>query len=377
MSLSNPGGLANSGTLRNLISPNYTTGTSFMSSNNTPGDYSSLLGKTIQGYLASANGTGGVNYSANGKPITNTIYGQNTGFDTGAIERAAANSATTSPAVATPTTPAEDPRITAAKIEADVQAARDAAAVAAQPKLLYRDTNAAWQTAQNSAAFSVNPVYTDYLNNFITGQKNKLLQNTAEIGAQKGALDTSLTQTNQDIATGKARSTQDTATTIAQNKLNEGNWQTTEGAQAYLQEEQARTAMGDQGTAGRGAGQLGEAKITRNQASKVNTQAFTQERDTANLLKTRTFADLTTKGTRAKKYTETEKANLDRQLGDFILNQGSDLTEFKSTNEQARLDRLRGTTQSEYNTGLGAWLAEQAKGGARAQDLAASRQYYA
>lgn len=340
---------------------------SYSPSNQFTGDYSSLLGKTIQGYLAESNKTGGVNYSANGKPITNTIYGQTTGIDTGAIERAAADKFNN---------PAEDPRITAARIEAQTQASRDAAAVAAQPKLLYRDTNAAWQTAQNSAASSVNPVYNDYLNNFIERQRVGLFQTKAEVGAQKGALDTTLTQTNEDIALGKAHSTQDTATTIAQNKLNEGNWQTTEGAQSYLQEEQARTAMGDQGTAGRGAGQLGEAKTTRNQTSKVNTQAFTQERDTANLLKTRTFADLTTKGTRAKKFNVTEKANLDRQLGDFIMNQGLDKTEFKSTNEQARLDKLASTTQSEYNTGLGSWLAEQAKGGARAQDLAMSSQYY-
>jgi len=253
---------------------------------------------------------------------------------------------------------------------------RQAAEFAAQPKFIYRDTNAAWQNAQNTAASSVNPVYVDRMNQFLLEQKNYLSQTKAEIGAQKGALDTSLTQTNEDIATNKARTTEDTATTIAQNKLNEGNWQTTEGAEAYQQEEQARLALGDQGTMGRGAGQLGEAKITRNQASGVQTKAFDQERVTANLLKTRTFADLATKGKRAKQYTTTEKKNLDRQLSDYIVNQGTDLTEFKSSNESARLDALYSATDSQYKTDTANWLSTLGSQGYRPQDIGLATSNY-
>lgn len=264
-----------------------------------------------------------------------------------------------------------------AQIDAiDRQTAQAAAAAAAQPKLIYRDTNAAWQQAQNSAASTVNPVYTDYLNNFLAQQQNALLQSQSAIGASKTAADTTLGQTKADITTDKTRTAEDTATAIAQNLANEGNWQTTEGTTANNAEEQARLALGDQGVLGRGAGQLQEAKITRNSASSVQTKGFTDDRTTKELFKTRTFADLDTQEARAVKLNATEKANLDRQLSDFIINQGTDLTGFKSTNEQARLDRLAGTTQSEYNTGLGAWLAEQAAAGARPQDLTMSQQYY-
>jgi hypothetical protein len=105
-----------------------------------------------------------------------------------------------------------------------------AAEFAAQPKFIYRDTNAAWQNAQNTAASSINPVYVDKMNQFLLEQKNYLAQTTAETVAGKTASDVSLGQTQEDIATGKTRTAEDTATAIAQNQANEGAWQTTEGA---------------------------------------------------------------------------------------------------------------------------------------------------
>ena len=255
------------------------------------------------------------------------------------------------------------------------QIAADNARFAAQPKLIYRDTNAAWQNAQNTAATSVNPVYSDYLNNFMTKQANALSQTTAQTGVNKTASDTNLVQTNQDIATSGERTAQDTASAIAQNRANETNWQTSEGNTNTAAEDQARLALGDQGIMGRGAGQLDTSKIARNAASDLQTTNFANERDTKTLLESRTFADLATKGTRATEQNVTEKANLDRQLTDFIVNQGTDLTGFKSTNEQARLDALGTATTSQYRTDTANWLSSL-QGKQRAQDIALATQIY-
>jgi hypothetical protein len=250
------------------------------------------------------------------------------------------------------------------------------AQLAAQPKLIYYDTEAAWKNAQNTAAKSVNPVYTDYLNNFLEKQKNLKLQTTAETTAQKTASDTTLSQTQEDIGTNRTRTAEDTATAIAQNLSNENYWATGEGTENAAAEDAARLALGDQGVMGRGAGTLEQTKLTRNLTSKQQTEAFQQERDTKKLLETRTFADLDTKGVRAVKLNTTEKSNLDRQLANYITNQKTELKSFKSENESKRLDALYGATQNVYTSNIGKWLASLIKTGARSQDIALAKNIY-
>jgi len=251
-----------------------------------------------------------------------------------------------------------------------------AAEFAAQPKFIYRDTNAAWQNAQNTAATSVNPIYQDNLNRFITDQANKLSQSQADTTASKLASDTSLGQTQQDITTNTARSNQDTASAIAQNQAKEASWQTTEGNANTAAEDAARLAMGDQGIMGRGAGQLDTAKLARNLSSSDQTTAYQAQRDTTNLLNTRTLTDLQTKGSRAIDFNTTEKANLDRHLTDFITNQGTALASEKVSNENARLNDLFGKTQSQYKTDTANWISSLAGQGYRTQDIGLAQQNY-
>lgn len=279
---------------------------------------------------------------------------------------------------ALPTPPAYqiDPGVQAQVDALNRQTAALQAQTAAAPKLIYRDTNAAWQSAQNSAAASVNPVYQDYLNQFVTKQQNSLSQQQATDAAAKQQADTTLQQTNEDIATNRQRTAEDTASAIAQNQQKEGAWQTQEGTQAAQQEEAARLALGDQGIEGRGAGQLQQSQMDRNAASNTQTQQFQNQRDTANQLATRTYQDLDTKGTRATEMDTTQKADLDRTLNDFITNQGTDLTGFQSTNESARLSALFNATQQNYQTSNAAWLASLVQGGARPQDVALAAQVY-
>lgn len=270
----------------------------------------------------------------------------------------------------------------AAKLTADSQnAALDRqtqaiyAQIAAQPKLLYRDVNAAWQQAQNKAASSVNPVYQDNLTRKLQQLATARSQQQAQTDAEKAAEDTTLAQTNEDIQTNRVRTLEDTQSAIAQSQANEANWQTQEGQQADQAETAARLGVGDQGQMGKGAGDLEFQKIVRNQGSAQATSDFTNERATKQLLSTRTFQDLDTKGTRATEFNTTQKSNLDRSLNDFITNQGLEENEFRATNESNRLSALYDATQNTYKSDTASWLASLV-GKARSQDIALTSQVY-
>jgi len=271
-------------------------------------------------------------------------------------------------------TPSDDYAAQAAALDRQTQAIY--AQIAAQPKLIYRDVNQAWQAAQNKAASSVNPVYQDNLNRILQAAQNAISQQTAETGAQKAQSDTDLQQTQEDIGTQQQRTSEDLASAIAQSQQNEANWQTQEGMQADQDETAARTALGDQAQEGKGAQALETSKIVRNQNSAQQTQDFTNERETKNLLATRTFQDLDTKGNRAVELNTTQKANLDRQLNDFITNTNLDTAAKKAQNEADRLGALYDATNQAYKTDTANWLAQLAKSGARSQDIALTTQVY-
>ena len=271
----------------------------------------------------------------------------------------------------------------AAKIQAnatnaalDRQTAAIYAQIAAQPKLIYRDVNAAWKSAQNKAASSVNPVYQDNLTRKLKQIATARSQQTAETKAQKGAADTSLTQTQEDVSTQRQRTGEDLTSALEQSRAQEGMWQTQEGREADMSETAARIGLGDQGQEGIGAQNLELQKIVRNEGSAAATKDFTDARASKQLIASRTFQDLDTKNTRAVQLNTTTKKNLDRQLNDFIANQKLEEKEFRASNEAARLAALYTATQNVYKTDTAKWLSSLAKSGARSQDIALTTQVY-
>ena len=258
----------------------------------------------------------------------------------------------------------------------DRQTAAIYAQIAAQPKLIYRDVNAAWQSAQNKAASSVNPVYQDNLTRKLKQIATARSQKTADINASKTAADVNLQQTQEDIATQRQRTGQDLTSALEQSRYQEGQWQRQEGREADINESQARIALGDQAQEGLGAQSLETQKIVRNEGSAAATKDFTDARASKELIASRTFQDLDTKNTRAVQLNTTTKKNLDRQLSDFIANQELEEQEFRASNEAARLAALYTATQNVYKTDTAKWLSSLAKSGARSQDIALTTQVY-
>lgn len=250
------------------------------------------------------------------------------------------------------------------------------AQIAAQPKLIYRDVNAAWNQAQNKAASSVNPVYQDNLTRKLKELSTARSQKTSLINSDKLAADTTLKETQEDIGTQKVRTGQDLNSALEQSRYQEGQWQTQEGREADVNESQARIGLGDQAQEGLGAQSLETQKIVRNEGSAAATKDFTDSRASKELIATRTFQDLDTKNTRSVQFNTTTKKNLDRELSHFITNQGLEEKSFRAQNEAARLAALYAATENVYKTDTASWLSSLAKGGARSQDIALTTQVY-
>lgn len=332
----------------------------------------SFLGDAL-GNISNATGDVVSNLTGTGSDMTRNFTNLTWNAPKATQSTTAPHSTPTTPPAPTPT-PANP---YASEIDAlNRQTAALQAQIAAQPKLIYRDTSAAWNAAQNSAASSVNPVYQDNLNREIQKQADALAAQQGTATANKAAADTTLAQTQQDIQTAGQRSQEDTANAIALNQQQEGNWQTQEGQQSDVAENNARLAAGDQGIMGRGAGALEQSTINRNATSDQQTQSFANDRDTKAMLNTRTLADLSTKGNRATELNTTQKADIERSLNDFITGQTDELGSFKASNEADRLSALYQATQQQYSTDTANWLASLSKSGARAQDIALASQVY-
>ncbi|HET8708927.1 MAG TPA: hypothetical protein VFL85_01460 [Candidatus Saccharimonadales bacterium] len=252
------------------------------------------------------------------------------------------------------------------------------AQLAAQPKLPYYNTTAALTSAQKKATSLVNPVYVDNLNRYLAKQQAGIGQQTELTGLNKKSLQTALEQTLQDTELNKQRTQEDLTTKLGDINQTETNYQTDEGA-AF---DKARTALlgniANSGLTTSGIGQQQEAQaITdRNQASKEQTQQFSNQRRDVNTLATRTFADLETGATRAKSDTTAKQHVEDVNLKDYIQNAKLDEKDFRASNEQARLDAVAKATGQQYQAGLAKFIAGLIGSGARAQDIALAKSVY-
>lgn len=261
-------------------------------------------------------------------------------------------------------------------LQQQIQALR--AQAAATPKLPYLDTSAARAKANAKALSSVNPVYQDKLNNQLERYALQRTQQTAAVDASKAAADTDLRYTNEDIATNRLRTDQDVNTAIDNSLYNEGQFQQTEGTEFDVNNRSARAALADAGLSESGLGQqqLEQTTLDRNRASANQLKDFSDERATQEMFRTRTFEDLDVKGNRAVELNDTTRADLDRQLNDFISMQALDEKAFRLDNEFERLQALSGATNDIYQTDIQTWLAGLKNSGWRPQDIALAAQVY-
>lgn len=250
--------------------------------------------------------------------------------------------------------------------------------LAAQPRLPYYNTSAAWATAQKAAQGVVDPVYTDKLNQYLQKEQLGIKQSTEQQQAQAADIQTQLQQALQDVATGRTRTGQDQATQLGDVATNETNYQTNEG-RAF---DQARTALlggiSNAGltTSGIGKQQETQAITDRNVASGQQTGQFETARRDINTNATRTFEDLSTTENRSNVKATTDTAASQKALQDFIDNAKLDEQGFRTQNEADRLGALATESGNQYKSQVANFIASLVGSGARAQDIALAQQIY-
>lgn len=284
----------------------------------------------------------------------------------------------------TPATPAPNP-YAAANAAADAQIAalnRQTQALmqqlAAQPRLPYYNTSAAWAQAQAAAQGVVDPVYTDKLNQYLQKEALGKKQTTEAEATTEANIQTQLAQALADTATNRTRAGEDQTTKIGDVNTAENAFQTNEGT-AF---DQARAALlGGVANSGLTTSGLGRQQDTttianRNTQSDQQTQQFTAARRDINTNATRTFEDLATADTRQQGAATANTAAAKKSLQDYIDNAALDEQGFRTNNEADRLGALASESGNQYKTLVGQFIAGLIGSGARPQDIALAQQIY-
>ena len=252
------------------------------------------------------------------------------------------------------------------------------AELAARPKLPsfnYADT---YSRAQNTAASTVNPIYTDKLNKYLEGKRIRSGQKTTEIERNKQDIATALQQSIEDTNLARGRTEEDATMRMGDITSNENSFQRNEGRQF----DQARSALlGDVANAGlteSGVGQniVQNAVTDRNLASEDQTREFNNARRDTEVFRTRTLADLDTTSAREQGAATRRTEGEDISLRNFIENENFDEGQFRLTNEAERIGSINAATNDAYNKILAQTIASLAGSGARAQDIALFKQIY-
>lgn len=265
-----------------------------------------------------------------------------------------------------------------ALLKAQADLARIQAQFAAQPKLPKFDYSANYTQAQNTAASTWNPVYTNRLNTYLEGKKLKIAQNKDQTAANKRDIDAALNQALEDSLLGRERTTEDADTQIGDINAAEGSFQRQEGRQF----DAARSALlGDVADAGLtesglGQGIVQDAVTDRNLASEDQVREFDQGRRDTEVFRTRTLADLDTSDERERGSAANRTADEDRLLQDFIETQDYEERVYRAQNELDRIMSVNQGTNDAFNTILAQTIQALAGQGYSDRDIAYFKQVY-
>ena len=213
--------------------------------------------------------------------------------------------------------------------------------------------NALNATAQSQAASTVNPLYTQYMNEYLqneaANQTAAQSQNTLNLQQEQAALGNTLAQntlSQQAAASGNALTQGNINAQAANYQLNSGNAQN-----AKIQTLQQ--SMGQSGLAlsGYGQGQLWQAENLRNAADAQQQGQFQYQRDTGNMSTQDTFAQLA----QSSQYAQTGETEQEAQTN-FNLN---DYLRQAAANDQAYTQSLQ-TWQQQAQTSTAQNLLAQA-----------------
>lgn len=199
-------------------------------------------------------------------------------------------------------------------------------------------------TARSQAEAAVNPVYTKYLNDFLAqqGQQKQIRQQMQDLSI-KNAEQTLAQQLEQNKVTGQ-RTTEDTATNLANINTSADQYQTDTGQKFATDRLAQAKSVAQAGLTGGLGAQQGEAiQTARNTEEERQGVQVQQQKDQQELSKVRTFQDLEQSGRFATQKKESGVQEAKLSLADFIAGQGIELQNKQTALEQDRQAELART----------------------------------
>jgi len=234
---------------------------------------------------------------------------------------------------------------TIANLLKTIQAQEQADAPGVIPSLNLNAINA---QAQSQAASTVNPLYTQYLNQYLqeqsANQQAATAQNQLNIQGEQTGLQNTLEQNQlQESAAANTNALQQANINIQQQnyQLATGNAQT-----AKIQAIGQSIGSGNLGASGEGQQQLWQAENARNVADAAQSGQFQYQRNTSNLSAEDTFEQLAQNSLYAQTAEGEAEAQTNFNLNDYLRQAAYNDTQYQEALQASQQQALTATTQN-------------------------------
>lgn len=216
-----------------------------------------------------------------------------------------------------------------------------------------KDFAAIGASARANAENAVNPLYTAYLNDFLTQQAHQKAQEQATHDTNVTNLQDTLNQTLEQNDITKGRTTEDVNKNIADTNLQADQFQTDSGQQFNTDR---LAAAKNASTGGLGQKSLETAQANRNTQEGRQVAKFKDAVDTQNLFKQRTFDDLARSGELATKGETKGVAKENFDLESYITNAADAETQYRNEQNQKRLADIAQEQQRQDQLLTNSWI---------------------
>lgn len=230
--------------------------------------------------------------------------------------------------------------------------------------------------AQQSAQNTVNPLYTQYLNQYLqeqgANQQAAQAQNTLNIQGEQ----TSLGNTLQQNLLGENAAASTNALQQGNINVQQQNYQLSTGnaQNAKLQALGQSNGMSGLGASGMGQQQIYNAENARNTADAAQSGQFQYQRNTSNLSTQDTFAQLAQSSAYATTAEGQEEAQTNFNLNDYLRQAAYNDSQYTQALQASQQQAITATTAQDEATAIQQQIAASAPTGSK--NYAASEQAY-
>lgn len=246
------------------------------------------------------------------------------------------------------------------------------------PRMVTPNLTSIYSQAQTQAENAVNPRYQQLMTDFLAKQAQDLRVQQDAANQGTAAADTTLQQNLQDTALQRSRTSEDTASSIADTAAAQDFAEKSGGLTYDTASRALNEGLGAAGTAesGLGQGQVQDAKTAENLQSNEQLRQSDNKEAAATTLMNRTFEDLGTSDTRSTAANTTAKNDINVNLQTFIAGQGQDLTAEQHNEDIEKAGDILVAKNNDAGQLIDQWLQSLSGQGYTAQEIANAASIY-